>query len=132
MPHGLKRCQQSKQAHFIIFTCYHRRRGFNSPAAYDLFLQVLEQMRQRFSLRIYGYVVMPEHVHMLLRDPVSALLVDAMHYLKLSFAKRLGVCVFWQKRYYDRNHLDMREFSDKLKYIHRNPVRRELVEDPRD
>jgi len=132
MPHGLKRCQQSKQAHFITFTCYHRRRGFDSPAAYDLFLQVLEQMRQRFALRIYGYVVMPEHVHLLLSEPESALLADAMHYLKLSFAKRLGVGVFWQKRYYDRNVRDMREFRDKLKYIHRNPVRRELVEDPRD
>ncbi len=89
MPHGLKRFQQSAQSHFVTFTCYHRRRGFDSPAVYDLFVQVLEQMRQRFALCVYGYVVMPEHVHLLLSEPQRRLLADAVHYLKLSFAKRL-------------------------------------------
>ena len=89
MPYGLKRYQQSAQSHFVTFTCYHRRRGFHSPAVYDLFLQVLEEMRCRFALRVYGYVVMPEHVHLLMSEPQRGLLADAMHYLKLSFAKRL-------------------------------------------
>jgi putative transposase len=121
MPHGLKRFQQSTQSHFLTFTCYHRRRGFGSPAVYDLFVQVLEQMRRRFALCVYGYVVMPEHVHLLLSEPQRGLLADALHYLKLSFAKRLGSGVFWQKRYYDRNVRDEREFVEKLRYIHRNP-----------
>jgi REP-associated tyrosine transposase len=124
MPHGLKRFQQSAQSHFVTFTCYHRRRGFQSPAVYDLFVHVLEEMRCRFALCVYGYVVMPEHVHLLLGGPRRGLLSDAMHYLKLSFAKRLKAGVFWQKRYYDRNVRDEREFVEKLRYIHRNPVRR--------
>ena len=69
MPHGLKRFQHSAQSHFVTFTCYHRRRGFDSPAVYDLFIQVLEEMRCRFTLCVYGYVVMPEHVHLLVREP---------------------------------------------------------------
>ena len=107
-------------------------------------------MRRRFALCVYGYVIMPEHVHVLLSEPQRALLSDAVHYLKLSFAKRLvaqvrpvaqvsqvaqvrapllganlGVPsgVFWQKRYYDRNVRDEREFVEKLRYIHRNPVK---------
>jgi REP-associated tyrosine transposase len=127
MPRGLQRFQQSAQSHFVTFTCYHRRRGFDSPAVYDLFVQVLEQMRCRFALCVYGYVVMPEHVHLLLSEPQRGLLADAMHYLKLCFAKRLGTGVFWQKRYYDRNVRDEREFVEKLRYIHRNPVKRGLV-----
>ena len=87
MPWGLKRFQQSRQTHFVTFTCYHRRRGFDSPALCDLFLQVLESMRQRFAMCVYGYVVMPEHVHLLLSEPERGLLADAIHYLKLSFAK---------------------------------------------
>ena len=55
MPHGLKRFQESKQTHFVTFTCYHRRRGFDSPVGYDLFVEGLEQTRRRFGLRIYGY-----------------------------------------------------------------------------
>ena len=49
---------------------------------------VLEEMRLRFRMRIYGYVVMPEHVHLLVSEPESGTLADAMHYLKLSFSKR--------------------------------------------
>ena len=139
MPHGLKRFQQSAQSHFVTFTCYHRRRGFDAPAVYDLFVRVLEQMRRRFALCVYGYVVMPDHVHLLLSEPQRGLLADAVHHLKLSFAKRLvaqvrapilganlgrnlGVPsgVFWQKRYYDRNVRDEHEFVEKLRYIHRN------------
>ena len=40
--------------------------------------------------------------------------------------------VFWQKRYYDRNIRDEREFVEKLRYIHRNPVNAELCEHPED
>ena len=145
MPYGLKRFQRSGQSHFVTFTCYHRRRGFHSPAVYDLFVQVLEEMRCRFALCVYGYVVMPEHVHLLLSEPPRGLLADAMHYLKLSFAKRLVAQVwapvlganlghpsgvFWQKRYYDRNVRDEREFVEKLRYIHRNPVKAGLCELP--
>jgi putative transposase len=38
----------------------------------------------------------------------------------------------WQKRYYDRNVRDHREFLEKLRYIHRNPVKRGLVQRPED
>ncbi len=70
-------------------------------------------------------------------EPERPTLSDAIHYLKLSFAKRLrsrkGTIEsrsFWQKRYYDRNVRDEREFSMKLRYLHRNPVKRGLVTEP--
>ena len=45
-------------------------------------------MRRQFQMRIYGYVVMPEHVHLLVSEPEQGTLADAIHYLKLSFSKR--------------------------------------------
>ncbi len=91
-------------------------------------------MRQRFGMCVYGYVVMPEHVHLLVSEPESGVLAEAIHYLKLSFAK--SVCrisgksgAFWEKRYYDRNVRDEREFKVKLRYLHRNPVKRGLVKE---
>ncbi len=137
MPRGLKRFQQTRHSHFITFSCYRRQANFNSPETYDLFVQCLEDMRQHFSMCVYGYVVMPEHVHLLLSEPERGVLADAIHYLKLSFAKRLRSREgrveprsFWQKRYYDRNVRDAREFSIKLRYLHRNPVKRGLVREP--
>ena len=151
MPRGLRRFQESGQSHFVTFSCYRRQPNFVSAAVYDLFPRCLEDMRRRFDLRIYGYVVMPEHVHLLLSEPEHDTLAEAIHYLKLSFAKRLRsrtiaqVSVqkkdanlghqlgsFWQKRYYDRNVRDAREFAVKLRYLHRNPVKRGLVKEPGD
>jgi putative transposase len=89
----------------------------------------LENMRCRSAICIYGYVIMPEHVHLLINEPEPATIADAMHFLKLSFAKRLrspsGAVEsgsFWQKPYYDRIVRDAREFTVKLRYLHRNPA----------
>jgi putative transposase len=73
---------------------------------------------------------MPEDVHLLVSEPETASLAEAMHFLKLSFTKRTHhQGSFWQKRYYDRNVRDAEEFRVKLRYIHRNPVKRGLVND---
>src|SRR6266571_1703642 len=88
MPAGLRRFHESRQSHFLTFSCCHCQPNFVSPESYDLFVECLEDMRRRFTMRIYGYVVMPEHVHLLLSEPDHDSLADAIHYLKLSFAKR--------------------------------------------
>ena len=72
MPVGLRRFQHSGQSHFVTFTCYHRQPSFNSPEVYDLFVEILERTRRRFALCVYGYVVMPEHVHLLISEPGRA------------------------------------------------------------
>src|SRR5580704_8983733 len=107
MPTGLRRFQQSGQSHFLTFSCYRRQANLISPDACDLFVQCLEDMRRQFAMCIYGYVVMPEHVHLLVNEPKDAPLADAIHFLKLAFAKRLRSrrratesSSFWQKRYY--------------------------------
>jgi len=148
MPHGLYRIHNSGQAHFITFSCYRRQPFFLDARTYDLFPVCLERMRQHFQMLVYGFVVMPEHVHLLLSEPEKRTLADAVHFLKLSFTKRLRSQVsaqktganlghgssgsFWQRRYYDRNVRDHREFVAALKYIRRNPVKRGLVEKPED
>jgi len=139
MPTGLRRFQQSGKSHFLTFSCYRRQPNLNSPDTYDLFVQCLEDMRHRFAMRIYGYVVMPEHVHLLVNEPKDATLAEAIHFLKLSIAKRLRSRkratesnAFWQKPYYDRNVRDADEFTVKLRYLHRNPVKRGLVKEPAD
>jgi putative transposase len=137
MPSHLKRFHEAGQTHFITFSCYQRRPGFTSPEIYDLFVECLEAMRRRYTMCIYGYIVMPEHVHLLISEPESGTVAEALHFLKLSFAKRLrsgrrNPAPFWQKRYYDRNVRDADEFRVKLRYLHRNPVKRGLVSFPED
>jgi len=78
---------------------------------------------------------MPEHVHLLISEPERGTLAQAMQSLKQGVARRLALRAadsFWQARYYDFNVWGERKFVEKLRYIHRNPVKRGLVERPED
>jgi putative transposase len=69
MPWGLKRYQQTRQLHFVTFSCYHRKPLLADPQARDIFLETLETVRRWYGCRVSGYVVMPEHVHLLMSEP---------------------------------------------------------------
>ena len=69
MPWGLKRFHASGQTHFVTFCCYHRRASLTTPIPRQVFEAGLERVRRSFELCVYGYVVMPEHVHLLLSEP---------------------------------------------------------------
>ena len=85
-------------------------------------------------MRVYGYVVMPEHVHLLLSEPRLQTLADALKSLKQGVSRRLigDAEHFWQKRYYDFNIRNSAQFVEKLRYIHRNPVKRGLCQRAED
>jgi putative transposase len=135
MPWGLKHFQQSGQLHFLAFSCYRRQRNFGTPHSRDCFESSLERMRQSYGLCLYGYVVMPEHVHLLVNEPERGCLSQMLQSLKQSVARTLALRAadsFWQARYYDFNVWSESKFVEKLRYIHRNPVVRGLVERPED
>src|ERR1700752_2067299 len=83
MPWGLTRFHESGQSHFVTFCCYHRHRLFTTDASRRIFESALERVRRSFRLQVYGYVVMPEHVHLLLSEPQRGTLADALKSLKL-------------------------------------------------
>ena len=162
MPWGLTRYHHTGQSHFVTFSCYHRRPLFTTDASRLVFEKALERVRRGFRLRVYGFVVMPEHIHLLVSEPgrnaplkptsglngppfpsplkpTSGLngaptLADCLKSLKQGVARRLigDADHFWQKRYYDFNVRNHAQFVEKLHYVHWNPVRRGLCERPED
>ena len=135
MPWGLKHFQQTRQIHFLTFSCYHRQPKFTNATARDTFVSALERVRENYGLCIYGYVVMPEHVHLLVSEPERSTLAQAIKSLKQGVARRLALRAadsFWQARYHDFNIWSEKKFVEKLRYIHRNPVKRGLVARPED
>jgi putative transposase len=124
---------------------------FTTDASCRLFESALECMRRKFQLRVYAYVIMPEHIHLLLSEPKrnapmgasfkpgvglsgEVTLADALKSLKQGVSRRLigDAEHFWQKRYYDFNIRNHPQFVEKIRYIHRNPVKRGLCEHPED
>src|ERR1022692_4758068 len=126
------RYQQTGEFHFLTFSCYRRRPYLSPVAAMELFEDALERVRLRYLFVVAGYVVMPEHVHLLVNEPGRGLLSRTVQALKLSVSMRNRERPFWQAHYYDFNISTHEKFVEKLRYIHRNPVRRGLVVKPED
>jgi putative transposase len=132
MTKHLVRYQQTGHLHFVTFSCHARRPYLSTDAARNTFERALTLMRSRYSFLLHGYVVMPDHVHLLLSEPIHAPLAKALQAIKLSVAFHRPERPFWQKRYYDFNVYSERKRTQKLTYMHRNPVARGLVRDPGD
>jgi putative transposase len=132
MPHGLVRYQKEGDDHFITFSCHDRKRYLNTPPACDIFLKSLEATRKRYNFEVLGYVIMPEHVHLLLGEPEAKPLATALQALKLSVSKLSTQRPFWLPRYYDFNVTTHNKRIEKLHYMHNNPVARGLVSAPED
>jgi putative transposase len=132
MTKGLIRYQQAHDLHFVTFSCYHRLPYLATPAARSLFERSLEAMRLRYGFLVTGYVVMPEHVHLLVGEPTKAVLAKALQALKLSVTVQQKQRPFWQARYYDFNVFTERKRVEKLRYMHRNPIKRGLIVEPED
>lgn len=133
--HGeLKRHQSEGHWHFLTFGCYHRGLYLRDDHACTVFLETLEALRLRHEFFVFGYVLMPDHVHLLLSEPKLQRLYDTLRVLKGQTSKILrGTRAhFWQTRYYDFNVFTKAKFVEKLRYIHRNPVTRGLVQRPED
>ena len=134
MPTGLWRFNTTGGLHFLTFSCYRRQAFLSTPRARDCFERSLDRARVRYHFYVAAYVVMPEHVHLLLTAPSSGTLATAVQAIKQSVSRKLigDRAHFWQARYYDFNVWSPEKRIEKLKYIHRNPVKRGLVARPED
>ena len=142
MPKGLERRYGEDDLHYITCSCYQRRPFLGSPYRRDLFLQIFEQVRRRYEFSVVGYVVMPEPFHLLVGEPDDGNVSLAMQVLKQRVARKClnrgrsksgekkNLLPFWHPRSYDFNVFTNKKVVEKLRYMHRNPVKRGLVEYP--
>jgi putative transposase len=152
MPKGLKRYYGRGDLHFLTFSCYRRLPLLKTMRARNLFVKALGRIRERYKFLLVGYVVMPNHVHLLISEtakatPSMVLKVlkqrtsrdfrrvrrgDPKGQLRLAFAKgEESLERFWQPRFYDFNVWSVKKVREKLEYMHANPVTRKLVSHPK-
>ncbi|MGB9336575.1 MAG: transposase [Candidatus Acidiferrales bacterium] len=146
MPRNLERYYGNGDLHFLTFSCYHRQPLLGTPAARNLFTDTLEELRARHQFLVVGYVVMPEHVHLLLSEPPSIPLSTALQALKQRVSRDMETGIrsraevppepppsrgkLWQPRFHDFNVHSPWKRREKLEYTHANPVKRGLVTSP--
>ena len=133
---GPEAVSANRQLHFFTFSCYHRIPRLGTKHARDTFVVVLERARKWYGFYVVGYVVMPEHVHLLMSEPESGSLALSLQMLKQVVSRRLRAATredpFLQPRYYDFNVWSERKRKEKLRYLHGNPVKRGLFDQPED
>jgi REP-associated tyrosine transposase len=142
VPTGLKRYYGTGQLHYITCSCYRRRQMLATQRRRNAFCRVLEEVRQKYGFVVVGYVVMPEHFHLLMSEPEIGDPSKVMQVLKQRVARRLlrrrkpfdwllweereDDRQFWQTRFYDFNVWSKGKRIEKLNYMHANPVRRKV------
>ncbi len=153
MPKKLKRYYGKGDLHFITFSCYRRIALLGTARARNIFVRALREVRKKYGFVLVGYAAMPEHVHLLIGESKKGAPSTVVHSLKLRVSKRMRrgrrkqsssqrtlpfrgweaeLPQFWQKRYYDFNVYSTAKRREKLEYMHRNPITRRLVRDPKD
>ena len=142
-----------RHLHFITCSCYRRRRFLNTPRRRAVLLKILDEVRQIYQFALVGYVVMPEHIHLLISEPRTGTPSTVMQVFKQRVSRSLRAKKrrprnlhqlalwkdpardaprsFWQSRFYDFNVWSRKKRIEKLNYMHMNPVKSGLVTDPK-
>jgi putative transposase len=135
--------------HFVTFSCFRRRPYLGTIEARNCFVRILDKIRCRHDFVLIGYVVMPEHVHLLIGEPSTGNPSEVLQVLKQNVSRALqsrywqelrgaacgdarAASAFWQRRFYDFNVWSEQKLREKLVYMHENPVKRNLVSHPED
>jgi putative transposase len=145
--------------HYLTASTYRRARVFDSIRFRNHFVKTLAELRVRLGFRILGYVLMPEHFHLLIwpgeRADPSQIVQSLKERTALFILKNLrenqhdpgcckmldrltlpgtvhrhGPCRVWQRRFYDLNVWSEKKRREKINYMHNNPVKRRLVSTP--
>lgn len=129
--------------HFVTFSCYKRRRLLDHDRAKRMVLGALNAQLRRLAGSCFGFVLMPDHVHAILKFPEPDELSEALKQWKRTSSFRIHKLLqdelteyrrataddpVWQARFYDFNLYSRKKIEEKLTYMHLNPVRARLVE----
>jgi len=151
-----RRYHETGHARYLTFSCFHNRPFLRSERCCRWLLEKLGELHREGGFDLWAYVVMPTHCHMLLLPHNDAAVTNVLYRLKKAVANRAIAWIrlncpgrlseledvqpsgkhsfrFWQRGGgYDRNIFTARELHEKIAYIHANPVRWGLVENPQD
>jgi putative transposase len=122
--------------YFVTFITWQHRRLFVVEPYVRLFLKTLYSYRGQGRFQLHAFVLMPEHVHLLLTPATDVTLERAIQFVKGGYSRRFGLEFrgqeIWQRGFTDHRIRNAEDFAQHREYIHQNPVKRRLVEHAKD
>jgi len=136
--------------HFLTFSCYHKMSLFKDSCLYQLFIDALDNARNKLGFELFAFVVMPDHVHMVVYPGSDSRISEILYAIKRPFSFRASkhlcehhrslwdsiqvkhagkiVSRFWQRGGgFDKLIFKSETLFNVIEYIHSNPVRKGLV-----
>ncbi len=122
---------QEIRTYFITAVTASRRRLFQVEQNATLFLEVLEEQRTKKRIQLHAFVIMHDHVHLLLTPAPDISLEKTMQFIKGAFSFRLkSKLSVWERSYDSRRITDAHDYTTHTTYIHQNPLRTRLASAP--
>jgi putative transposase len=130
-----KHSLEPSAAYFITSVTYNRQPFFQDHTASRLLLITLQYYKYYLDYRLYAFVIMPDHFHMLLQPAHEYPLPTIMNKVKGNFSNKYNRLkgrqgTVWQAGYYDEGIRDYQGLIKRIEYIHNNPVRAQLTTSP--
>jgi REP-associated tyrosine transposase len=118
--------------YFSTASSWGKQHIFQSERMASLLQDVLLHYRSQHKFLLHEFVIILDHIHLLISPLLPTTLERVMQLIKGGFSfrarKELGVaCEIWQSSYYDRRVRDLEEYEKMANYIRQNPVRRGFV-----
>jgi putative transposase len=118
---------------FITTVAWQRTPVFRNAQKAELMMDVLGHYREQKKYVLHEFVVMPDHLHLLITPAVEISLERAVQLIKGGFSYRLGKAkrgLVWQESFTNHRIRDEEDYAHHAEYIRMNPVRARLVERP--
>ncbi len=127
------RAPQEARTYFLTFVCAQRRRIFQVERTCESMMQVLETNRAKGRFELHAFVIMPDHVHVVLTPAPDVSLEKAVQFIKGGFSFLLKSKMdVWERGYNETRIRNLDAFMACRAYIENNPVRKHLCASPLD
>jgi putative transposase len=125
----MKLAPQEVRTYMLTAVTAQRRRLFQVTTTAELFVTTLQSYRNQGKFELHAFVVMPDHVHLLLTPAPVVSLEKTAQFIKGGFSFQLKSKMdVWERGCDNRRITDRAHFDDCVRYIEANPVRARLVE----
>lgn len=123
--------------YFVTVNAFNKRNIFKLDRFKMLYLETLDYCRKKFKFQLFGFVIMRDHIHLLLTPPGKYTISDVMHHVNGVFANKYNKITknsgrVIQRKFWEHIIRNKNDFEEKLNYIHNNPVRAGLVKNLED
>jgi putative transposase len=133
----IKRFYQDWVVYHVIVRCNNKQMLLQKHETKVLFIETLGKYQERLGFKVYGFVIMDNHIHLLIQIQGSKTLSILMQKVLLSFGKRhrkdnAYVGHFWQGRFIAKSIISDQGMLEVMKYVHNNPVKANMVKTPEE